>query len=119
MPESLSQNNHPLNRRARVLLRQVKGEMSPDRVYLVQLVLWGLENEVDGLERDDELIANLWEASPDLVMKRLAEGDDAPLDPHELDNLDPVDAAQRIYEALESQGLEQQGRYFERLQTSP
>jgi len=44
--EELTQNRHPLNRRAKELLEEQNAETWPDSLYSLQLVEWAMEHNI-------------------------------------------------------------------------
>ncbi len=49
MPEQLPENRHPLNQRAKELLKEAKAPGSPSYLYLLQLMQWTLDQRNHGL----------------------------------------------------------------------
>ena len=102
MPEQLPENRHPLNQRAKELLKEAKAERSPYHLYLLQLMQWTLDQPDHGQAEEvhpilDDSVANLLGSPPKQSLKWLLYDPDDPhqepaLHPWQLENLSPLEA---------------------------
>jgi hypothetical protein len=95
MPDPQSQRDHPLNRRASELLKQLKVRQSSDLLPLVKLVVEALDDRLDDLTK-----SALYRLDPETVMRQVS----PLLTVSDLENLGPEEAAEWFIEAL---GLEE------------
>lgn len=95
MPDPQSQRDHPLNRRASELLKQLKVRQSSDLLPLVKLVVEALDDRLDDLTK-----SALYRLDPETVMRHVS----PLLKVSDLDNASPEEAAELFVEAL---GLEE------------
>lgn len=92
MGASLPRNEHPLNARSAELLRELKRPPEPDSLYLLQLLIAAIEDDLPPGTADALLRLN-----PEKVMEKVE-----PVLPVEaLDDATPEQAAYLIAEALE------------------
>ena len=110
MQEPLSSNRHPLNQRAKALLRQVKADADPQALYVSQLMKWSLDKGNDRLKpkfRDQiaSVVDVLQGQEPEVAMRWLLDGQspgEQRLHQSALQNLRPVTAAQVLLESVHS-----------------
>ena len=114
MPELVPENQHPLNQRAKALLKEVKADREPSGLYVYQLLQWSLDHDRHGLEekfRDQlsQAVFTLYGADPNVGMHVLLKPPGEPksemvsLPDNALDNLNPEEATQELFAALHSQ----------------
>ncbi len=114
MPEHVPENQHPLNQRAKALLKQAKARRDPTGLYVYQLLQWSLDQGNHGLREKflDQLsqaVFTLFGADPEVGMFILLKppgepkSDQVSLPDNALDDLSPVEAAQELFETLHSQ----------------
>ncbi len=114
MPELVPENQHPLNQRAKALLKQAKAVQDPSGLYVYQLLQWSLDKGNHDLEERfrDQLsgaVFNLFAGDPETAMHILLQppgepkSDQVSLPDNALDDLSPVEAAQELFETLHSQ----------------
>ncbi len=114
MPEHVPENQHPLNQRAKVLLKEAKAKLELNGLYVYQLLQWSLDHDRHGLEerfRDQlsQAVFTLYGADPEVGMHILLKPPGEPrsnmvsLPDNALDNLNPEEAAQELFAALHSQ----------------
>ena len=84
MAESLLQNQRPLNRQARELLLKTQAPLTPEKPYLVQLVIAELGDDLP-----DSLVDQLHRLDPELVMNQVEPN----LEADELEGMSPYEAA--------------------------
>ena len=92
MAESLPQNEHPLNLKARELLLKTQAPLTPEKPYLVQLVVAELGDDLPAT-----LVERLHFLDPKLVMNQVEPN----LEADELKGVSPYEAALLIAEAME------------------
>ena len=73
MPELVPENQHPLNQRAKALLKEVKAKRELNGLYVYQLLQWSLDHDRHGLEerfRDQlsQAVFTLYGADPEVGM---------------------------------------------------
>ncbi len=94
-----SQRDHPLNRKADELLRQMNVNPSDDILSIVLLTIMALDNEIQDIWK-----AALFQLNSEAVMQRITGKDPEEigfeLKPEELDDATPYQAAFMILEAL-------------------
>lgn len=114
MPEHDPENEHPLNQRAKALLKQARADPEPSGLYVYQLLQWSLDQGNHGLREKflDQLsqaVFTLFGADPEVGMFILLKppgepkSDQVSLPDNALDDLSPVEAAQELFETLHSQ----------------
>ena len=114
MPEHVPENQHPLNQRAKALLKQAKADPEPSVLYVYQLLDWSLEQDNLDLREKfrDQLSQAVFDLSgldPKVAMNILLnppgepQSDQVSLPDNALDDLSPVEAAQELFETLHSQ----------------
>ena len=109
MPELLRQNEDPLNRKAKALLRRAGADAQPNALYVVQLMKWSLDGERDSLRakfRGDVAVQVdlLLGADPPKAMRWLLQSEMSPnfvrFAASDLDGLSPRQAADRLLESV-------------------
>jgi hypothetical protein len=58
MPESILENNHPLNQKALQMLFQLKQKMDPSKLYILQLCKWALDNAKIRYKENQDIMEN-------------------------------------------------------------
>lgn len=110
MQEPLSSNQHPLNQRAKALLRQAKVDADPQALYVSQLMKWSLDQGKDSLkpqirDRISNTVDALQGQDPAAAMKWLLVGEspgDQRLSLADLQGQSPTVAAQNLLESVHS-----------------
>ena len=108
MTEHIPENNHPVNQRAKALLKQVGESPSPNGLYAVQLLNWGI-NGPGNVQVDERVEADLreqaemlWAANPERAMRALVVVSE---DEERLSALDlqgsPTEAADALADSLD------------------
>ena len=92
MAESLLQNEHPLNQQSLALLLKTQAPETPEKPYLVQLVIAELGDDLP-----DSLVDQLHRLDPQKVMNQVEPN----LKADELEGMSPHEAALLIAEAME------------------
>lgn len=108
MTELHQANEHPLNQRAKALLKQAKADAEPNALYVAQLLWWSLEQSkiAVGPKLRDRIVSaaeSLLGAEPAHGMKWLLTGEEKDsefLRPNALDRLSPVEASYELLETL-------------------
>lgn len=108
MTEFLPENNDPVCQAAKVLLAKIKGDwLVPDRLYPLQLMLWGLSNaglEPSLAESLEPPVSDLLRKPPQAVLSWLLYPEQTKLhptlEPKALKELSPEDAARELLDLL-------------------
>jgi phosphoribosyl 1,2-cyclic phosphodiesterase len=102
--ERLSQNDEPLNQKAKRFLLQEKEQPDPSYLYCLQLAIWGAENGLTVDYEAQEILYQMLAWDPKKVMRALTQAN--PKDPEEVFDLlkghkEPKDLAWSILDRIQ------------------